>query len=284
MHVFITELDEILIDKDGTWDAALPALNMLERLHLPLVLCTTRTRAQVEPIRRLLRNQHPFIVENGGALYIPAGYFSLTLRVPVRRDGYAVIEFGDPYSDLVQTLREASAESRCPVRGFHQMTTEEISESYHIKPEAAGLARQREYDEPFEILGDRSPQLLQAIEKRKKRWIRGWHFYHILGVNDKAHCVNLLCYFYRRTGGDITTVGIGSGINDVAFLSCVDIALVLGDLQGTAAKAAVAHARFYPQGGPKAWNEAVMDILETYPTNILQPSEEGSIHSNSFGA
>jgi mannosyl-3-phosphoglycerate phosphatase len=164
------------------------------------------------------------------------------------------------------------------------MSVEEISASCHIKPEAARLARQREYDEPFEILGDRSRQLFQAIEERKKRWTRGRRFYHILGVNDKAHCVNLLSYFYRRTKGDVTTVGIGSGMNDAAFLNCVDIALVLGSSRGTPMKAVVPHGRFYLQGGPKVWNTAVMKILKADPANTLQPEEEGLIHSNSLGA
>ena len=39
------------------------------------MLVTSKTRSEVEPVRRALGNHDPFIVENGGAAFLPAGSF-----------------------------------------------------------------------------------------------------------------------------------------------------------------------------------------------------------------
>jgi mannosyl-3-phosphoglycerate phosphatase len=271
MLVFITDLDGTLLDADHSCAAALPALERLQRLRVPLVFCTSKTRAEVEAIRRRLNNRDPFIVENGGALYVPDGALPLELNSPTRRGGCAVVEFGDHYPKLIRSLRRASAESGCAVHGFHQMSVEDISRCCQMPPEAARLAKQREYDEPFKILDGDPPKLLAAIEKQKKRWTRGGCFYHILGANDKAHCVNLLIHYYREAFGNVTTVGLGDGPNDVGFLNLVDFPLVLESAASEELAAAIPRAQLCRYGGgPEAWNRGVLNALDRHFGSELQ--------------
>jgi mannosyl-3-phosphoglycerate phosphatase len=91
MLVLITDLDGTLLDANYSCEAAFPALDLLKRLHIPLVLCTSKTRAEVEAVRHQLGNRDPFIVENGGALYVPDGCLPFDLNTPTRRGAYAVI-------------------------------------------------------------------------------------------------------------------------------------------------------------------------------------------------
>jgi mannosyl-3-phosphoglycerate phosphatase len=234
----------------------------LKRLHIPLVLCTSKTCAEAKAFRRRIGNRDPFIVENGGALYVPENSFPLDLNAPIHRGGHAVIEFGQSYPELLQCLHQAAAESGCTVRGFHQMSVEEISLACGMTPEAARLAKIREYDEPFEILSGDPRRLIAEIEKRKKRCTRGGRFYHILGANDKSHCVNLLIHYYSRAFGSATTVGLGDGPNDAGFLKLVDAALVMKSPASEQVLAAVPHAQLCPgDGGPAAWNSAVLSAL-----------------------
>jgi mannosyl-3-phosphoglycerate phosphatase family protein len=262
MLVFITDLDGTLLDSAYSYEAADPALKLLRLLRIPLVLCTSKTRAEVEVWRCLLGNSHPFIVENGGALYLPEYYFGLAIHSPVHRNGYSVIEFGDPYRELVQSLIRASEESDCSVRGFYQMSAEEISERCHMLPLAAMLAKQREYDEPFEILSGDDKRLTEAITRQKKRWTRGGSFHHILGVNDKAHCVSLLIHFYRKIFKNVVTIGLGDGMNDAGFLNLVDIPILLETPGIADLKKAVPRGRLSSSPGPQGWNTAVLDIIE----------------------
>jgi mannosyl-3-phosphoglycerate phosphatase len=260
MMVFITDLDGTLLDGAYSYDAAKPALKLLDQLRIPLVFCTSRTRAEVEVYRSRMGNRHPFIVENGGALFIPERYFSRVISSAIHRDGYAVIEFGSPYSDLVQCLYRASTESGCATRGFHQMSAAEIGARRHMSPAAADLAKQREYDEPFEILSGDEKRLMEAISKQKKRWTREGAFYHLLDANDKAHCVNLLIHFYTRIFKDIVTVGLGDGLNDAGFLNLVDIPILMKSPAVAELKKAIPRGREWP-GGPEGWNSAVLDIV-----------------------
>jgi mannosyl-3-phosphoglycerate phosphatase len=262
MLIFITDLDGTLLDDGYSFQAALPALEALQRLHIPLVLCTSKTYAEVKAFRRQIGNRDPFIVENGGALYIPEGCLPLELNSPIRRGGCTVIELGHAYPELIRSLHQASNESGCAVRGFHQMSVEEISLACGMTPEAARLAKIREYDEPFEILSGDPRRLIAAIDKRKKRCTRGGRFYHILGANDKSHCVNLLIHYYSRAFGSATTVGLGDGPNDAGFLKLVDAALVMKSPASEQVLASVPHARLCPgDGGPAAWNSAVLSAL-----------------------
>ena len=80
--IVVSDLDGTLLDHETySFDAARPALARLRQADVPLVLCTSKTRAEVESIRRSLDNEHPFIVENGGAVVIPLDYFSFDVYV-----------------------------------------------------------------------------------------------------------------------------------------------------------------------------------------------------------
>lgn len=262
MKVIFSDLDGTLLHlQTYSFEAAMPALRALREQDAALVLCTSKTRAEVEMWRKRLDNQHPFIVENGGALYIPRGYFPFTVRNAKRRDGYDVIEFGTPYSELVDTLREASAESGCKVLGFHDMAVAEVSLRTLLPVSQAELAKQREYDEPFEILGSAAHSVLAAIERRGKRWTRGNRFYHITGAHDKGAAVEFLVKLYRRAFGTVQTIGIGDGHNDAAYLETVDVPVVVRSRYALALKVAVPRSYVTASPGPHGWNEAILPLF-----------------------
>ncbi len=263
MLICVTDLDGTLLDENYSCEQARPALRELKDRRIPLIFCTSKTRAEVEAYRLQLDNTHPFIVENGGALYIPESHFPLPINSALHRDGYAVIEFGSPYPEIVQTLLECAEKSGCEVRGFYQMSAEEISERFNMTLSAAHLAKRREYDEPFEILSGDSARLLEEIGKRKRRWTRGGRFYHILGANDKGHCVILLRHFYERIYQSVVVVGLGDGLNDAGFLNAVDIPLLLESEEIEALKKEVPGGRVCPRG-PRGWNSSVLDVLRDY--------------------
>lgn len=263
MLILYTDLDGTLLDqRTYSWDSARTALDRLRHLEVPLVFCTSKTRAETEYWRTQIQAGHPFIVENGGALYVPRNCFPFSRKAHRRRDGYAVIEIGCPYEELVEILRVVSAESRCRVRGFHDMSVEEVSELCGIPLQQAALAKQREYDEPFEILGSAGTRLLQGIEKHGKRWTRGGRFYHILGANDKARCVRLLTRFYRQAFGELKTIGLGDGLNDAAFLNEVDIPIIIKSATSPELSSLVRGARVTDDPGPEGWNRSVLGILQ----------------------
>lgn len=142
------------------------------------------------------------------------------------------------------------------------MTAEEVGLRCQVSLEQAVLAKQREYDEPFEILDTRSTgRLLQVIEEQGKRWTRGGRFYHILGNNDKATAVHYLIQLYRKADSDAVTIGLGDGLNDLSFLNLVDIPIFIHSRDSKELKDRLPHGRLTPRPGPEGWNEAVLEMI-----------------------
>jgi len=230
---------------------------------VPLVLCTSKTRAEVEPIRAALDNAHPFIVENGGGVCVPLGYFPFEIEGAERRGDYAVVTFGDPYAELTRALARASRASGVGVRGFADMTDDEVAAETGLTPAEARLARQREFDEPFVVLEPaRAPELLAAIEREGKRWTAGGRFHHITGANDKAAAVRLLVALYRRQLGAVRTVGLGDAPNDAEFLQAVDVPILIASPHVDQLRALMPTGRVTALEGPAGWNAAVLAVLD----------------------
>ena len=74
--IIFTDLDGTLLDDASkSHTPAVPAIRLVEERGIPLIFCSSKTRAEIEYYREKIGNRHPFIVENGGAIFIPEGYF-----------------------------------------------------------------------------------------------------------------------------------------------------------------------------------------------------------------
>jgi len=262
--IVVSDLDGSLLDHATySFEAARPALDRLRDADVPLVLCTSKTRAEVEPIRAVLDNAHPFIVENGGGVCIPTGYFPFEIEGAERRGDYVVVPLGDRYAELTGALARASRASGVSVRGFADMTDDEVAAETGLTSAEARLARQREFDEPFVVLEPaREPELLAAIDREGKRWTAGGRFHHITGANDKAGAVRLLVALYRRQLGAVRTVGLGDAPNDAPFLHVVDLPILIASPSVDRLRALVPGGRVTTLEGPAGWNAAVSAVLD----------------------
>ncbi|MBS1856175.1 MAG: HAD-IIB family hydrolase [Acidobacteria bacterium] len=262
MDLVFTDLDGTLLDHETyAWQAARPALDHLRRRGIPCVMVTSKTRAEVEYWRRETGNRHPFIVENGGAAYLPAGYFPFAIEGGSRREGYDVLEWGTPYARLAEALARASRAAACRVRGFHGMAAGEVAELCGMPPAQAELAKQREYDEPFLTLDpQRETALEAAIEREGLRTTRGGRFRHILGDNDKARAVMAVTALFARQHGAPRTIGLGDAPNDAPFLEIVSAPVLIRSPRVGALAALVPRGEVTAQPGPAGWNEAVLAL------------------------
>jgi mannosyl-3-phosphoglycerate phosphatase len=260
MLVVFTDLDGTLLDSEtNQFDRALPSLERLRKLDARLVLVSSKTQKEVEFWRQELKDGDPFSVENGGAVLAARGSLLLPESAKQTPDGYEMVEFGIPYRDLVRALREAANDSACRVRGFADMSAQEISICCKVGIEQARMAMIRNYDEPFQLLeGD--PQALRAsVERRGFRLTQGGRFFHITGGSDKADAVRLLVQAYRHIGR-VQTIGVGDGLNDAGFLNLMDYPVILDSPLGSELRKCVPRARTFPPG-PAGWNTAILEIL-----------------------
>lgn len=263
MVVVFTDLDGTLLDhRSYDFTAARPALERLRRLRVPLIYCTSKTRAETEYWRATTANLDPFVTENGGAVYIPQGYFPFQVPGGVERDGYQVVELGRPYPALVAALAQAEVASGCTVRPFHRIKAEEIAALSGLTLEQAELAKRREFDEPFEILApERGSALLKEIEGLGFRWTRGGRFHHITGGNDKAAAVRFLIQLFQKLDPHVRTIALGDSLNDAGMLSAVDEPVIMPSPHAAWLLELMSRARLAPDAGPKGWAQAISEMI-----------------------
>ncbi len=262
-RLIFTDLDGTLLERESySWRAAEPALRGAEKAGIPVILCTSKTRAEIEFYRKRIRNHHPFISENGGAIYIPRGYFRHDPPGTTKTRKYLVRELGRPYSELRGALR-AMQKKGLKVRGFSDMSASELRKLSGLSLREACLAKKREYDEPF-ILGDprQDTRLLEMTGKLGLQCIRGTRFYHILGDNDKGLAVKVLTDIYQQEAErPMVTAGLGDSPNDFPMLRAVHVPYLVKGSDGGYASKSPAFAR--ADGiGPEGWNSAVLKFIE----------------------
>ncbi|MCK7489540.1 MAG: HAD hydrolase family protein [Anaerotruncus sp.] len=226
-------------------------------------MCTSKTRTETEGWRSVLKNDHPFIVENGGAVFVPEGYFGPEARFDKRDGDYGVLEFGRPYSELRRALEEIRALTGLPLRGFGDMTVEEIAERCGLPREDAALAAIREYDEPF--TGIKPEDLLRVVHQAEARGfqvVSGGRFHHLVGGSDKGRAVRALRSLFEASRGHVRTIGLGDSANDIPMLRAVDIPVLVRRPDGGRLEVGDLPALIVASySGPEGWREAVLTIL-----------------------
>ncbi len=260
----------ILTDLDGT---LLEGLDLIKRLDIPLVLCSSKTRAEIELLQVDLRIRHPFISENGGALFVPRGYFSLIAGPARDFAGYHVMDFGRPYSEIVTALHAWARRAGVEVVGFSDMTVEEVARECNLTLLEARLAKLREYDEPFRFL-DAPPagskeriRFFDALHRAGWRCTREGRFHHLTGVVDRGLAIRRLKRLFERNEMPVTTVGLGHSLNDLSLLQQVDLPVIV---RNPAADAAEHLLRKVPKAwlttaeGSDGWNEAIQKVLSGF--------------------
>jgi len=263
--VVFSDLDGCLLDRE-TYDhtAARPALERLAREGIPLVLCSSKTRAEVEAHRSRLGLSEPFIVENGGAIVIPEGDLPVPQAVTRAVGPYRIVELGVPYARLAAALREIAAATGLRLRGFAEMEPAEVAARTGLDLEAARRAKAREYDEPFvaELDATDAERLEREARARGLALTQGGRFHHLTGGNTKGVAVELLTDLYRSLAPAVATAALGDGANDLSMLEVVDHPVVIpredGDVDPAFRDRPWPRA---PRPGPRGWNDAVLGLL-----------------------
>jgi len=267
LKIVFTDLDGTLLDhRTYDYTPALPALAKLQEKQIPLVFCTSKTAAEVIPFRTEIKNEDPFIVENGGGIYIPKSYFA-TLPVETRKsDHFLVISRGLPYIQLQEILARISGECGLTVQSFDQLTASELAESSGLSLEQAQRSLQREFDLPFSIVSphpNRS-QLEEKVQQLGLKLIQGGRFFHLSSNSEKGGAVAQLIGLYQANrGGPVRSIGLGDSRNDLSMLGEVDIPVIIPNPYSIAPLAdELPGARRAHTPGPKGWNDAILSVLD----------------------
>ena len=256
--VVFSDLDGTLLDHDTyDWRPAQKALDALRERDIPLVLCSSKTAAEMAVLRDELGLTTPYISENGAVLEIPAGNLGATEAETVM--------LGEPRQKLLDALAQLRKDG-FRFLGFSDMTERAVAEATGLDLESAARARQRIATEP--LLWRSHPSEVPAFEKALSalglQLLQGGRFYHVMGQFDKADAMRELLRRYRafHEADRVSSIALGDGPNDQKMLQFADIAVVIKGVKSAqitlSNKTKVVYS---PKPGPVGWNNCVLEIL-----------------------
>ena len=245
-----SDLDGTLLSHDTySWAAARPALEALHAQGCGLILATSKTAAEVAPLRAEIGfPDWPAIVENGAGL-LPAG------ATP------------DTEGPRYQALRAALAQLPSGFRGFGDMSTGEVAQITGLAPDAAAMARCRAFTEPglWEGSDDGLTAFLAAAAAQGITARRGGRFLTLSFGGTKADRMDEIIAAH----GPRHTIALGDAPNDVEMLQRAGFGVIVKN----SASAPLAPVPGEDTGritrteaeGPAGWAEAVLHRLKNLP-------------------
>ncbi len=260
-YLVVTDLDGTLLEHESyCYDAAKPALALLQAHHIPLIFNSSKTQAEILPLRQALQNQHPFVVENGAAVFCPTGYFGTTAS-----EESAV--WGVARSSIIKCAQQLREERGFLFKSFVDWTDEQIAKITGLSVAQAQLAQQRAYSEPL-LWEDSNSQLDLFAALLKDHCIRvtqGGRFLTLTGKFDKSLALLWLKERYQRyvyPSQTLITIALGDSLNDQALLEVADIAVIIQskhahNIQLLGPKTIIRTQ----QPGPAGWNEALQALF-----------------------
>ena len=220
--------------------------------------------------RQKLGIHAPFIVENGGAIFISEGYFPFSFDYHKAQGAYQIIELGRPYHEIRQILGQIrAAEFGVNFRGFGDMTTEEVAAETGLDLEAARRAKEREYDETVKLEGtpEEIGRVLKAIKKAGLTYAHGGRYYGVMGANNKGRATDILIDLFHKKLGRVETVGIGDSLNDLPMLSTVDIPILVQKPGEWWEEMDLPNLSRVKGIGPEGWSQAIKELIDSITTD-----------------
>jgi len=265
--VIFTDLDGTLLDLETySYDKAVPSVEYLRKKEIPIVFCSSKTRAEQEVYRKEPKINDPFIIENGGAILIPRGYFPFDFDYHKAEDGYQIIELGVSYHEIRRALERIRIDTKINFKGFGDMSVEEVASVTGLNLEAARRAKAREYDETLNLKGtpDEIEMVLNAVKRAGFNYTAGGRFYNVVGPNnDKGKATKILIDLFRNKLGEIETVGIGDSPNDLPMLSLVDTPILVQKPRKVWEEVDMPRLQRVNGVGPEGWARAIDEIIKS---------------------
>jgi mannosyl-3-phosphoglycerate phosphatase len=268
----VTDLDGSVLDFNTySWQAALPAIRLLKRRHIPLVFCTSKTRAEVVQLQQHMGLTDPFISETGGAIWFHPAHTPTKPTGAGKLAGLYAIVLGLPYRTLRGALIEYRTTAKLEIIGFGDLPAEQVGKLCAVPAQVAPLVKQRDFDEPFIFAQPPTTKTIDDMRRhfsrRGMRIIQGGRFYHLVGDTDKGTAIHRLRQWYeKQTGARVTIIGLGDSPNDISLFAAADIPILVKRHDGRydpRVRAAI-KTRLAGAVGPAGWNRAVLHVLKKF--------------------
>lgn len=271
--VIFTDLDGTLLDHhDYSWVPARDALNAAQRHNIPIIINTSKTRAEVSTLLvEMALEQQPYVVENGSAIVFPVMSFSLLDKLKEQPeyklvDGEHIWVFGELRSSICNWLNTIKDQHGYQIESYQDWSTQTIIEKTGLSKSKAIESQKKEFSEPFQWFDteEKFTQFKQQAEAQGYCILKGGRFYHLQGRVSKANVFD----FFRRyqqalfpNAATLKLIALGDNHNDVDMLNQADLAVCIKSPVNdfpTITNPAVIYSK---QFGPIGWNEEILTLL-----------------------
>ena len=257
--LIFSDLDGSLLDiHTYAWQPAMPWLDRLLDNQVPVILCSSKTAAEMLDIQQDLGLEGlPFIAENGAVIQPDVRWEKIPRQIR-----------GMTHRDIRPRIEHIRLQMGFKFTTFDDVDDRVISEWTGLTRYRSALARRHEASLTL-IWRDTDENLLQfeeALAQSGLQCLQGARFWHILDVRcGKDVAVNWLIEQYREQEEiEPTTLGLGDGPNDAPLLDSVDYAVVIKGInrQGIALRDDNPERVYHTQQpGPAGWHERLDHFL-----------------------
>ena len=217
----VSDVDGTLMDHSYDLSPAKETIKKLQKLSIPVILCTSKTASEVKVIRKELNLTDPYIVENGAAIY------GESLK---KVNGKIIL--GKKYESLEEILNLISKEIDFNLIPLNNLDDEEATNLTGLKGKALTLMRDRHWSMPFLNPPSFLEKKIKIICKRFNVDIfKGNRMSHLLSINsNKGKAINALKNYTNNQ--NIKIIGLGDSPNDLPLLLNSDIKIVIPGIDG----------------------------------------------------
>lgn len=252
--IVFSDLDGCLLNKhDYDWRPAIPALERLQEMQIPVVLSSSKTVAEIGYLaNQLPMIPAPFVAENGGTIFWG----------PWQREGEPEIHQSEARRDnILEVLKEIRDRLKFQFRSFNDLGLDGVMQATNLEEPAAQRALQRNSTEPllWDDSAENIKQFANELNQHDLVLTQGGRFWHVSGQTTKGRGMRQV--LDRISADDFTTVAIGDSPIDQSMLDLADIPVgitVAGKINVTIdqSRGIVPEAE-----GSAGWNEALTAIL-----------------------
>ncbi|MGA7899239.1 MAG: HAD-IIB family hydrolase [Nitrososphaeraceae archaeon] len=269
--VIFTDIDGTILDNTGGYGETPKLIRSLIKSSVPVILCSAKTLAEQNRVRKQIGLADPFIVENGGAIIIEKDYFNHSYilgNYPVKeRDDDYIVELGKPATKIRELLNDIRKNFNINFRGVADISIQELSSITNLSAEHAKEMAHREYGETILQIEKKDLDRLTRIAREMDlSLIHGGRFFDVTMGNDKGKAVEILVnLFKKKYDHNVTFFGIGDSENDASMLGHMDFPLLVQKQDGSWSNVKVNRIIRVPGIGPKGWALAYDDIFTKEP-------------------
>jgi mannosyl-3-phosphoglycerate phosphatase len=219
-------------------------IRLIKERNIPLILTSAKTRLEQNKIREDLGISDPFIVENGGAIVIPKGYFPdyalRDIKYPLREtqeikneardvNHEIVVELGKPADYIRAKLSDIRKKYSINFRGVADISVEKLSNLALISRDQAKRMAQRNYGETIlQIQSEDIARFIKYVQEDGMKVIHGGRFFDVTVGTDKGIAVGILKKLFKdKFHNNVTFFGIGDSTNDIPMLNLMDIPILV---------------------------------------------------------